>query len=107
MQIKTHLRQALDLKIPFEELKRPMEEKGIKLGDSIPLTPSDAVDVMMEFLRETSAADMWAVLNRQRIDANLKPLMNKEEENFLQVSVTLNEHDQQLLEVFIRYGCSL
>ncbi|EFO95682.1 hypothetical protein CRE_13976 [Caenorhabditis remanei] len=100
--IKTHLRQALDLKVSVNELKRPMEEKGIILGASIPLTPSDAVDVMMEFLRETSAADMWAVLHRQRIDGNLMPLMNTEEQNFLQVSVSLNDNDQMLLHLFIR-----
>ncbi|EGT31237.1 hypothetical protein CAEBREN_15503 [Caenorhabditis brenneri] len=100
-KFKTHLRQALDLKLPVHELKRPMEEKGVILDNSIPLSPSDAVDVMMEFLRETAAGDMWAVLNRQRLDMNLTPLMNTEEQNFLQVSVSLNEQDQKLLELFI------
>ncbi|CAL2028165.1 unnamed protein product [Caenorhabditis brenneri] len=100
-KFKTHLRQALDLKLPVHELKRPMEEKGVILDTTIPLSPSDAVDVMMEFLRETAAGDMWAVLNRQRLDMNLTPLMNTEEQNFLQVGVSLNEQDQKVLELFI------
>ncbi|EGT46447.1 hypothetical protein CAEBREN_11701 [Caenorhabditis brenneri] len=100
-KFKTHLRQALDLKLPVHELKRPMEEKGVILDTSIPLSPSDAVDVMMEFLRETAAGDMWAVLNRQRLDMNLTPMMNTEEQNFLQVGVSLNEQDQKVLELFI------
>uniref|UniRef100_A0A1I7U1E3 Shugoshin_C domain-containing protein n=1 Tax=Caenorhabditis tropicalis TaxID=1561998 RepID=A0A1I7U1E3_9PELO len=100
-KFKTHLRQALDLKVAVSELHRPMQEKGVVLGDSIPLSPSDAVDVMMEYLRESAASDMWAVLNRQRIDGNLTPLMNTEEENFLQVSVSLNENHAKLLDVFI------
>uniref|UniRef100_A0A8R1DU28 Uncharacterized protein n=2 Tax=Caenorhabditis japonica TaxID=281687 RepID=A0A8R1DU28_CAEJA len=98
--LKAQLRQALDLKVAVNELKRPMEEKGITLGDSIPLTASDAADVMIDFLRETSAGDMWAVMMKQRADGNAQPLMNTEEQNFLQVSVSLNDHDQELLELF-------
>ncbi|CAO4363385.1 unnamed protein product [Caenorhabditis nigoni] len=100
-KIKSHFRQALDLKVGPNELKRLLEDKGIVIGDSLPLTPSDAVDVMMEFLRESSPADMWAVLMRQKADANLMPLMNKEEENFLQVSAGLNDDHQTLLHLFI------
>lgn len=96
-----HLRQALDLKVGLNELKRPLEEKGIVLGDSIPLSAADAAEVMIEFLRETSAGDMWAVMKKQRTDGNLLPLVNKEEENFLQVSVTLISEDQLLLEQLI------
>ncbi|UMM15077.1 hypothetical protein L5515_002646 [Caenorhabditis briggsae] len=100
-KIKSHFRQALDLKVGPNELKRLLEDKGIVIGDSLPLTPSDAVDVMMEFLRESSPADMWAVLMRQKADANLTPLMNTEEENFLQVSAGLNDDHQMLLHLFI------
>ncbi|PIC54347.1 hypothetical protein B9Z55_003631 [Caenorhabditis nigoni] len=100
-KIKSHFRQALDLKVGPNELKRLLEDKGIVIGDSLPLTPSDAVDVMMEFLRESSPADMWAVLMRQKADANLMLLMNKEEENFLQVSAGLNDDHQMLLHLFI------
>ncbi|CAI2294423.1 unnamed protein product [Caenorhabditis sp. 36 PRJEB53466] len=98
---KAYLRQALDLKVNVQELKRPMEEKGIVLGDSIPLSAADAAEIMMEFLRETSAGDMWAVMKKQRNEGNVQPLLNTEEQNFLQVSVSLIDEDQLLLELFI------
>ncbi|EFO87505.1 hypothetical protein CRE_03382 [Caenorhabditis remanei] len=56
---KTHLHLTLDLKVSVSNWKRPLEKKGIIRGASILLTPSDAVDVMMKDIRETSAADMW------------------------------------------------
>ncbi|KAF1745943.1 hypothetical protein GCK72_022391 [Caenorhabditis remanei] len=85
-----------------KQLESPLEKKGIIREASIPLTPSNAVDVMMIDIRETSAADMWVVLHRQRIDGNLTPMMNTEEHCFLQVSVSLNDSDQMLQFLFIR-----
>lgn len=99
---KAHFRQALDLKLGLNELKRQMEDKGIVLNDSIPLSPEDAVDVMMEFLRESSPADMWAVLMRQKTSGSVMPLVNTEEQNFLQVSASLIVDDNKLLELFIK-----
>ncbi|EFP04038.1 hypothetical protein CRE_27618 [Caenorhabditis remanei] len=48
----------------------------------------------------------WVVLYRQQIDGNLMLLMNTEEQNFLQVCVSVTDDDQMLLILFIRRICS-
>ncbi|CAB3407667.1 unnamed protein product [Caenorhabditis bovis] len=97
---RAQLRQALDLKLPINELKRPLEERGFEWTETIPLTPEEAVDVMIEFLQQSTRADMWMVLQQHRREGNSATLTNIDEQTFLSVAATFNNDDQKLLELF-------